>query len=144
MTLDIIDLCQENNIILFCLPPHTTHAVQPLDVAVFKSFKDHFSKAVRSLSFTKKNFIVTKREFSRVVKSPFEKSFSIPNIKSGFAKCGIYPFNPNAVSKSKMTPLSVHTLISSSTCTESESPIPNPPSEYSGGFISFRAITDWG
>ena len=72
-----------------------------LDVAVFKSFKDHFSKAVRSLSFTKKIFIVTKREFSRVVKSPFEKAFSIPNIKSVFAKCGIYPFNPNAVSKLK-------------------------------------------
>ena len=32
VTLDIIDLCQENNIILFCLPPHTTHALQPLDV----------------------------------------------------------------------------------------------------------------
>ena len=24
ITLDIIDLCQESNIILFCLPPHTT------------------------------------------------------------------------------------------------------------------------
>ena len=77
MTLDIID---ENNIILFCLPPHTTHALQPLDVAVFKSF-NHFPKAVILLSFTKKNFYCHKEEFSRVVKSPFEKAFSIPNIK---------------------------------------------------------------
>ena len=52
MTLDVIDLCQENKVILFCLPPHTTHALQPLDVAVFKSLKDKFGKAVCTLSFS--------------------------------------------------------------------------------------------
>ena len=31
MTLDIIDLCRENEIILFSLPPHTTHALQALE-----------------------------------------------------------------------------------------------------------------
>ena len=62
-----IDVCCENYITLFCLSPHTTHALQPLDVAVFKSIKDSFAKAVRALSFTRKNFIVSKREFARVV-----------------------------------------------------------------------------
>ena len=64
LTLDCIDLCQEKNIVLFCLPTHITHALQS-DVSVFKSLKDHFAKAVRILSFSKKNFIVTKREFSK-------------------------------------------------------------------------------
>ena len=68
ITIEAIEFCQANNIILFCLPPHTAHALQPLDVAVFKSLKDKFSKAIGSLSFTKKNFVVTKREF---FKSPF-------------------------------------------------------------------------
>ena len=89
LTIDVIDKCRANNIILFCLPPHTTHALQPLDVAVFKSLKDNFSKAVRALSFAKKNFVVSKRDFAKVVKRPFEKAFSIPNIKAGFSKCGI-------------------------------------------------------
>ena len=39
LTLDAIDLCRANNVILFCLPPHTTHAPQPLDVSVFKALK---------------------------------------------------------------------------------------------------------
>ena len=62
MGLELVDLCRENNVILFCLPPHTTHALQPLDVSVFKSLKDHFSKSVRSLTFGKNGF--KKRFFS--------------------------------------------------------------------------------
>ena len=52
----------------------------------------------------KKDFVVSKREFSRVVKVPFEKAFSISNIKADFAKCGIHPFNPNAVKQSIIAP----------------------------------------
>ena len=114
ITLDVIDECRKNDVILFCLPPHTTHALQPLDVSVFKSLKDHYGKAVQSLSFTKKNFVVTKREFSKVLKGPFEKAFSIPNIKAGFAKCGIYPLNPDAIAKAKMVPSSLYGGSSSS------------------------------
>ena len=36
MTLDLIDLARENSIILFCLPPHTTHLLQPLDLNILK------------------------------------------------------------------------------------------------------------
>jgi hypothetical protein len=37
-TLNLIKLAQERNVILFCLPPHTTHKLQPLDVSVFGPF----------------------------------------------------------------------------------------------------------
>ena len=73
ITLEVVDTCRENESILFCLPPHTTHALQPLDVAVFKSLKDNFSKAVRALSFSKTNFVVTKGEFSKVIKVTLRK-----------------------------------------------------------------------
>ena len=113
VNLDVIDLCRQNDIILFCLPPHTTHALQPLDVAVFKSLKDNYSKTARSLIFAKPSFVVTTREFSKVIRVPFERAFSITNIKAGFSKCGIYPFNPDAIQKAKM--------VSSSSCESSTS-----------------------
>ena len=81
-------------IISFCfvyIPPHTTHALQPLGVAVFKSLKSHFSRALGTWCFTKKDFVVTKRDLARVVKEPFESALSMANIKSGFAKCGKNP-----------------------------------------------------
>ena len=117
ITIDAIDLARDNSIILFCLPPHTTNALQPLDVSVFKSLKSHFSKAVHALSFTKKDFIVSKREFACVVKTPFEKAFSMSNIKAGFKKCGIHPFDPNAIDQSKVLP----SFVSSSSTDESSS-----------------------
>ena len=54
MTLDVVDLARSNDVILFCLPPHTSHALQPLDVAVFKSLKNNFCKALKAVSFSKK------------------------------------------------------------------------------------------
>ena len=84
VNLDVIDLCRQKDIILFCLPPHTTHTLQPLDVAVFKSLKDNYSKTVCSLIFAKPSFVVTKGEFSKVICVPFEHAFSITNLKAGF------------------------------------------------------------
>ena len=34
-TLEWINIARDYNIILFCLPPHTTHRLQPLDVGCF-------------------------------------------------------------------------------------------------------------
>ena len=101
-------MCQENEVILFCFPPYTMHALQPLDVVVFKSLKDKFSKAVRALSFSKLNFIVSKRDFARVFKHTFEQAFSITNIKAGFSKSGIFPFNPDAVATAKTVPSTLY------------------------------------
>ena len=113
VTLEVINLARSNGIILFCLPPHT-HAIQPLDVAVLKSLKDHFFKAVRALSFTKKDFVVLKCDFALVVKGSFEKAFSMSNIKPRFAKAGIFPFNPNSVEAAKMKPSDIYSPLSSS------------------------------
>ena len=74
---------------------------------------DCFAKSVRALSITKKNFVVTKREFSCVVKWPLDQAFCITNIKAGFAKCGIYPFKPDSVAKHKIILSSVHGVGSS-------------------------------
>ena len=113
-----------------------THALQPLDVAVFKSLKDY---TVRALSFTKKNF-VTKKEFSKVVKTP---AFSIPNVKAGFKKCGIYPFNPDVVPAVKMTPSTVHkSLLSSFSSSDSSTPDTQSPSYFSGTSSDVLSVSD--
>lgn len=42
INIDVIELAMKNQVILLCLPPHCTHALQPLDVVTLKyarSFK---------------------------------------------------------------------------------------------------------
>ena len=43
ISIEMIQVVIDNNI-LYCLPPHTTHILQPLDVAVYRPLKAHFSK----------------------------------------------------------------------------------------------------
>ena len=35
LSVELIATCKANNIWLYCLPPNTTHVLQPLDVGVF-------------------------------------------------------------------------------------------------------------
>jgi len=105
MTLDIINPCRENKIILFSLSPHTAYALQPLDVAVFKSLKDHFSKSVCALAFAKPNFVIAKRDFAKVFKGQFECVFSA--MKRQALKNQEY-FNPNTIATAKMLPSTLY------------------------------------
>ena len=43
MNIDMIDLLVENDIHLYCLPPHTSNKFQPCDVAIFRPLKAYFS-----------------------------------------------------------------------------------------------------
>ena len=38
---DVVRYAKENNVIILCLPPHTTHETQPLDCGVFAPLKSH-------------------------------------------------------------------------------------------------------
>jgi len=49
--LDFINLMKENNVEIFCFPPHTSHWLQPADKSVFKSFKTHWT--TEGLKFNK-------------------------------------------------------------------------------------------
>ena len=101
-TCEVIEAARENHVVLLALAPHTTHLCQPLDVCVYKAFKVALSKLVRLGQSLRGDFWVTKTNVPRMIRAPFEQSMSITNIKSGFRKCGIHPFDPNAIDRSQL------------------------------------------
>ena len=42
ISIELIELARQNDVHLLCFPAPTTHILQPLDVGVFKSFKENF------------------------------------------------------------------------------------------------------
>jgi hypothetical protein len=43
LTMDFINYCNDNKILLAVFPPHSTHTLQPLDVGLFKPLSTAYS-----------------------------------------------------------------------------------------------------
>ena len=46
LNMRFIDYCDEHNILLAILPPHSTHRLQPLDVSIFSPFATAYSNEI--------------------------------------------------------------------------------------------------
>jgi len=90
--LDAIMLARENRI---SLPPHTTHRLQPLDVAFFKPLQQYYDQAATSWLKSHEGRGITAAQVSRLFGEAYGKAATVSNATSGFAKCGIYPLNLN-------------------------------------------------
>jgi hypothetical protein len=95
-TLEILEYCFANNIILCRLPSHTSHKLQPCDVAVFGPLKTAYREQVERLERGGVNAI-GKQHLTSLYKSARERAFTPKNIRAGFAASGLIPFNPERV-----------------------------------------------
>ncbi len=90
------DLCEESNIITLCMPPHSSHILQPLDVGCFAPLKQAYKKELRGLADSHIHHI-DKKAFLAAFKPVFNKAFSKKNILSSFRATGLVPHNPDVV-----------------------------------------------
>ena len=95
-TREFIRFCDNNGIIPFGLPPHTTHYLQPLDVVVFQPLKHYHAKAV-DIVVREGCTNITKLEFLSFIQEVRRQAFKTETILSAFKKTGIQPFNPRVV-----------------------------------------------
>ena len=71
--------CLDNKVIPLCLPPHTTHRLQPLDIAIFSSYKHFYRKEVRQ-RWARREWGIGKENFYEIVSIACRKSFTATNI----------------------------------------------------------------
>ena len=94
--LDTIQLATENEIIIFTLPPNTTHLTQPLDKGVFGPLKVHWKQVCRDHLVSHPGQVVNLYNFVRLFSKAWVESMTVNNIAAGFEITGIYPLNRKA------------------------------------------------
>lgn len=102
-TLEILEFCFANNIVLCQLPSHTSYKLQPCDVAVFALLKSAYREQVERLEWGGVNRI-GKEHFNSLFSPARVKAFTAKNIKASFAATGLFPFNPDRVLSSMPKP----------------------------------------
>jgi hypothetical protein len=95
-SLEFQELCKENNIYTLCMPPHSSHLLQPLDVGCFSPLKRAYSREVEALIRHHINHI-TKLEFLPAFRAAYDRSFTSANICSAFRGAGLVPLQPDVV-----------------------------------------------
>lgn len=96
ITGEFIGHCMDHNIVLFILPPHSSHLTQPLDVGVFRPLKKYMANELQPLISTGIARI-QKVEWLTAFVNAHKSAFSALNIFGGFRGTGIRPFEPEKV-----------------------------------------------
>ena len=98
--LETLRFARDNGIILYCFPPHASHILQPLDVAVFKELRVAYESVVTEWRET-----LTKRElphFPFLFMKALVKGNVAKNTVTGFRAAGLLPFNPSIIRRDQL------------------------------------------
>lgn len=119
VTWEFFDYCLKHKIIPFCLPPHSTHLLQPLDIGLFGPLQRHYSNILDEAAqggelginkgmFLQYVYLLRCPTFSQLTLDRYlfrarRMTYTTKNICAAWEAAGIWPFNPRRVSKPKIS-----------------------------------------
>lgn len=108
ISLTLQQWAESKNIILFILPPHCSHILQPLDIGCFGPLKACYNREAQLYMRKNPGCKITKFNIGQLSCSAYQKGLSPHNLTSSFKKSGIYPFNPKAIDTSELAPATIY------------------------------------
>jgi hypothetical protein len=88
--------CKDHQIITLCMPSHSSHILQPLDVGCFGPLKKAYGKEIEGLMRAGITHI-TKADFLPAFFTAFRAAMTEQNIQGAFRGAGLIPFDPKSV-----------------------------------------------
>ena len=89
--------CRQHKVYLLYLPPHTSHVLQPLDLAPFSVVKSRYRDQIHALSALDDATPVKKERFITSYNHARNEGLSARNIRAGWKASGLCPYNPQLV-----------------------------------------------
>jgi hypothetical protein len=100
LTMDFINYCDRNRILLARFPPHSTHTLQPLDVVLFKPLSTAYSRELSTTLQTSQGLLAIKKgDFFPLFWRSWITTFKEDLILKSFEATGISPLNPDVILK---------------------------------------------
>jgi hypothetical protein len=114
-TLEFLIYAVKHDIVVLCLPPHTTHIFQPLDVGLYGPLALAWSKEVQAVK--DRGYKITKNNFLSYYSQARTPVFTPDLIASAFERCGIWPINRDVITEWDTAP-------ADNTTSQSSQPLP--------------------
>jgi len=101
LSIKAVRLAIENDIHLLCLPSHSTHLLQPLDIYTLKYVKQQWRKLLweRNKSTSK---AIDKNDFVHMFSNLYNYALIPAHCSAAFAKAGIFPFDKRAIKNDRI------------------------------------------
>ena len=87
--LEVSKFCRDQRIYLYCLPPHTLHITQPLDVGFYGPLKTAWGKACEKYKVANPGIPLTKYTFAWVFKDAWMDGVKVTTLVNAFRHSGI-------------------------------------------------------
>ena len=86
---------------MLCLPPHTTHKIQPLDRTLFKPLQTYYDQAAERWLRTHVGRVITPYQLCGLFNEAYCKAATMSTAINGFARCGIWPCSRDVFAESE-------------------------------------------
>jgi len=98
--IDFLWECKQHKVELLYLPAHSSHILQPLDLAPFSVIKSNYRRQIQELSSLDDAAPVKKERFIHCYNQAREAGFSERVVRAGWRASGLSPFNISQVIQS--------------------------------------------
>jgi hypothetical protein len=77
ITAGIIKIARDSNVHLFVLPPHSSHMLQPLAVAVFSPFKQQLNSEIHNYLHSHPNTVIARQQLPSLISTAYQSSLTV-------------------------------------------------------------------
>ncbi|KAB0802155.1 hypothetical protein PPYR_04341 [Photinus pyralis] len=91
----LIEAARQNHVHILCIPPHTSHRLQPLDVSFMFPLSTFHTQECETWMRQNPGRAITIRQVGSIFGKSYLKASTPQNAINGFKKTGIFPLDPN-------------------------------------------------
>ena len=106
-SIDALEYASDHGVVVLCLPPHSTHRLQPLDRSFFDPLMTYYDYELACWMKQNPGEIVPLSKVSSLFGKAYSKAATLAIAVRAFECCGIYPFNRDVFPDTVFAPAGV-------------------------------------